>query len=304
MSPLFSGSCVNLVESLEKLRRRLREVRPHGLLRRAAGVGEDPGRVETVAAGAPAWREEDRGLGAQDRAERRPRRAARSPRPWRSAWPSKLVFDSVRERLGLDRARLCAVSAAPIARETLEFFLCLGMPILEVYGMSECTAPATLSLPTLPHSARPAVAIPGAELQDRRGRRDLMRGSHVFMGYLKERGGAPRGPRPGRLAPFGRHRHDGRGRLPADHRPQEGPPHHAGGENIAPPGLGGPPQAAPGGGARGGGGGPAQVRGRAGDARSHARAGQGFPRGQPGPRPGGAAACRSSAATWRPPSSA
>ena len=42
---------------------------------------------------------------------------------------------------GLDRCRLAATAAAPISKETLEFFLSLGIPVFEVYGMSESTGP-------------------------------------------------------------------------------------------------------------------------------------------------------------------
>lgn len=49
----------------------------------------------------------------------------------------KLVFDKLRARLGLTEARICMTSAAPISRETLEFFLSLDIPILEIFGMTE-----------------------------------------------------------------------------------------------------------------------------------------------------------------------
>ena len=49
----------------------------------------------------------------------------------------KLVFDKLKARLGLSEARLCMTSAAPISRDTLEFFLSLDMPILEIFGMTE-----------------------------------------------------------------------------------------------------------------------------------------------------------------------
>lgn len=50
-----------------------------------------------------------------------------------------LVFQSVRAALGFDRCVYFVSSAAPIAKETLDFFLSLNIPIMEVYGMSECS---------------------------------------------------------------------------------------------------------------------------------------------------------------------
>jgi long-chain-fatty-acid--CoA ligase ACSBG len=49
------------------------------------------------------------------------------------------VFRKVRQALGLDRCKLCMSGAAPIMKETLEFFMSLDIPILELYGMSEST---------------------------------------------------------------------------------------------------------------------------------------------------------------------
>ena len=48
-----------------------------------------------------------------------------------------LVFKKVKAALGLDRCRFCLTGAAPIARETLNFFMSLDVPLMEIYGMSE-----------------------------------------------------------------------------------------------------------------------------------------------------------------------
>lgn len=48
-----------------------------------------------------------------------------------------LVFKKVRKLLGLERCRVCLSGAAPLMKETLEFFFSLNIPLMEVYGMSE-----------------------------------------------------------------------------------------------------------------------------------------------------------------------
>ncbi|NWX75377.1 ACBG2 ligase, partial [Alca torda] len=58
-----------------------------------------------------------------------------------------LVYKKVRKAIGLDRCTKCYTGAAPISRETLEFFLSLNIPVLELYGMSESSGPHTMSLP-------------------------------------------------------------------------------------------------------------------------------------------------------------
>ncbi|MDH3255739.1 MAG: AMP-binding protein, partial [Acidobacteriota bacterium] len=98
----------------------------------------------------------------------------------------RLVFSKVRERLGLDRAALCATSAAPIALHTLEFFSSLGIPILEIYGMSECSGPGTVSTPDRYRLGKAGFAFPGAEIKVTDEGEICMRGPHVFLGYFKD----------------------------------------------------------------------------------------------------------------------
>ncbi len=54
-----------------------------------------------------------------------------------------LVFRAMRERLGMRRVRYASSGAAPIAPEVLEFFIGLGVPVFELYGMTENSAIAT-----------------------------------------------------------------------------------------------------------------------------------------------------------------
>lgn len=184
--PMAMGSLVYFAESIEKLGENLVEVRPTlfmGVPRvwekiqakmMAAGANAPPIRKKLVA-----WARKT-GL-AGGFAEQR---GAKKPLLFPVA--QKIVFDKVRQRLGLDRARLCVTSAAPISRDTLEFFLALGIPVLEVYGMSECTGPATYSPPDRYRTGKCGVVLPGAEIKVADDGEICMRGNHVFKGYLKD----------------------------------------------------------------------------------------------------------------------
>jgi long-chain acyl-CoA synthetase len=57
-----------------------------------------------------------------------------------------LVFRALKERIGLRRCRYAASGAAPIAPEVLEFFIGIGVPVYELYGMTENAAVATCNL--------------------------------------------------------------------------------------------------------------------------------------------------------------
>jgi long-chain acyl-CoA synthetase len=54
-----------------------------------------------------------------------------------------IFFRALRERIGLRHCRYASSGAAPIAPEVLEFFMGLGIPVYELYGMTENTAVAT-----------------------------------------------------------------------------------------------------------------------------------------------------------------
>jgi long-subunit acyl-CoA synthetase (AMP-forming) len=184
--PMATGACSWFAEGMEKLADNLREVRPHFFFAvprvwekmqagiQAAGAKNPPLRKKIAA-----WA---RGLGleAGEALE-----AGRKDRPFLYGLAHKLVFSKVRERLGLDRARVCATSTAPISVETLRFFLSLGIPILEVYGMSECTGPATFSTPDRFRLGKVGFAIAGTEVRIAGDGEVMMRGPHVFPGYFK-----------------------------------------------------------------------------------------------------------------------
>ena len=58
-----------------------------------------------------------------------------------------LVFRALQERLGLRRCWHAGSGAAPIAPEVLEFFIGIGVPVYELYGMTENSAVATGNFP-------------------------------------------------------------------------------------------------------------------------------------------------------------
>lgn len=66
--------------------------------------------------------------------------------PWGFMLANNLVFKKVRAALGLDRCKTCFTGAAPITRETLEYFMSLNLPLMELYGMSESSGPHTVSV--------------------------------------------------------------------------------------------------------------------------------------------------------------
>lgn len=185
--PLTVGCTTWFAEGLEQLGDNLREVRPTMFV----GVPRVWEKIQAKMMDAGA---RNSGLKKKIAAWARGRGLANAyarqegkPSPAFFPLARKLVFSKVHERLGLDRCRLFISTAAPISQDTLEFFMSLDIPITEVYGMSECTGPATVSLPE-PFKYRigwAGPALPGTEIAVSENGEVLMRGRHVFKGYFK-----------------------------------------------------------------------------------------------------------------------
>ncbi|MFE3543828.1 AMP-dependent synthetase/ligase [Nocardia sp. NPDC059177] len=109
--------------------------------------------------------------------------------PWltvRHQVADRLVLATIRRRLGLDAMVVGATGAAPIAPEALEFILGLGLPVGEVYGMSELSAIATLNRPGRMRLGTVGVAARGVEVAVAGDGEILVRGPIVMKGYLGE----------------------------------------------------------------------------------------------------------------------
>jgi long-chain acyl-CoA synthetase len=113
------------------------------------------------------------------------RRDSNVPRPWDFLWlglAGALIFPSIRKRLGPNlRALICG--SAPLARETQLFFMMLGIPVLQVYGLTETTAICTMDDPRHIEPGRVGPAVPGVEMTLGENSEILVRGPNIFPGY-------------------------------------------------------------------------------------------------------------------------
>jgi len=95
----------------------------------------------------------------------------------------KLIFNKIKERFGPHlRALICG--SAPLAPETQQFFLMLGIPVLQAYGLTETAAICTLDDPRV--QAEPGhvgQAIRGIEMKVADNDEIVVRGPHIFTGY-------------------------------------------------------------------------------------------------------------------------
>jgi long-chain acyl-CoA synthetase len=104
----------------------------------------------------------------------------------RLALLDRLVLARIRRRIGLDACRLAVSGAAPIAPEVLEFFLALGLNMVEGYGLTENTAGAFATPPERPRPGTVGPPLPGVEVRLADDGEVLLRGGNVTAGYYKD----------------------------------------------------------------------------------------------------------------------
>jgi long-chain acyl-CoA synthetase len=94
-------------------------------------------------------------------------------------------FALVRALLGLDEVDMAVTGAAPIPPQMISWFRAIGLPMAEVYGMSENTGPMTFER----YRIKPGTVgkkLPGTELEIFPDGEVCCRGGHVFQGYLND----------------------------------------------------------------------------------------------------------------------
>ncbi|HWF27247.1 MAG TPA: fatty acid--CoA ligase FadD11 [Mycobacterium sp.] len=98
----------------------------------------------------------------------------------------ELVLSKLREKLGFGELRWAVSGAAPIPKETLAFFVGIGIPIAEVWGMSELSCVATVSHPSVARLGTVGKLLPGLEGKIADDGEYLVRGPLVMKGYRRE----------------------------------------------------------------------------------------------------------------------
>ncbi len=117
------------------------------------------------------------------------RQQGKTPGAWQLAslkFFDKLVFSKIRERLG-GRLRIPCSGSAPLGKSLAEFYACIGLPLIEAYGLTEGGV-VTANPVDRPRYGSIGKPLPGAELKLGEDGELLVRGETVFMGYYKDPG--------------------------------------------------------------------------------------------------------------------
>jgi long-chain acyl-CoA synthetase len=101
------------------------------------------------------------------------------------AFLDEAAFANVRALVGLDALVLAITGAAPLPASVIEWFNAIGVPLSEIYGMSETSGPMCWApWANKPGSVGPGV--PGCEVRIADDGEVECRGGNVFVGYLKQ----------------------------------------------------------------------------------------------------------------------
>jgi long-chain acyl-CoA synthetase len=95
----------------------------------------------------------------------------------------EMVLSTLREQLGLDQLEAVYVGAAPTPLAVLEFFHAIGVPVAELWGLSESTGSGALNLPGKIKLGTVGQVTPGMEMQLGEDGEVLIRGPQVMKGY-------------------------------------------------------------------------------------------------------------------------
>lgn len=99
------------------------------------------------------------------------------------SWANTIVFPTIRKKMIGPNLKALICGSAPLNLETQLYFMMLGIPVLQVYGLTETTAICTMDDPRKVEAGRVGPAISGIEMKLSDGEEILVRGPNVFPGY-------------------------------------------------------------------------------------------------------------------------
>jgi long-chain acyl-CoA synthetase len=124
---------------------------------------------------------------AEPIADRRTRGTATPDDEKTWAFLDDAAFRNVRQLVGLDALKFAVTGAAPIPPELIRWYRAIGVPMSEIYGLSETTGPMTWD----PYEVRVGTvgrAFPGVDVRLGDDGEVLCSGGNVFVGYLDDPG--------------------------------------------------------------------------------------------------------------------
>ncbi len=111
---------------------------------------------------------------------------ARTQGAGNSVWlwlANRLVFPTIRKKMVGENLKALICGSAPLTPETQDYFRMLGIPVLQVYGLTETTGICTMDDPKNPVPGRVGPSISGIDMRLAENDEIVVRGPNVFTGY-------------------------------------------------------------------------------------------------------------------------
>ncbi|WP_375759734.1 AMP-dependent synthetase/ligase [Corallococcus exercitus] len=186
-SPLLLGTQVYFADSLDALGRNLTQVRPTIFFAVPRVWEKFKSKAEEGLAAQPPLKRRLVEWARATALERNTRMLNQERVPSfmeaKFALAQRLVFQPLKTRIGLEKAKLFSTSAAPIGRDVLDFFASIDVVLLEVWGMTEVSGPATVSTAECARLGTVGRPMLGVEVRIAEDGEILVRGGNVCLGY-------------------------------------------------------------------------------------------------------------------------
>ena len=144
-------------------------------------------KIETAVAGAPPIKQKLVKFAIDAGKATIPFRSVGRPLPLlvqlRFRLADKLVLSKLRAKLGLDRAHILLSGSAPLSVEVHEFFLAVGLNLLEAYGLTETCPGLTTNMPNRFKLGTVGQPFPGVQIKIVDGE-IVAKGKNITSGYL------------------------------------------------------------------------------------------------------------------------
>lgn len=96
----------------------------------------------------------------------------------------RVVFAKIRAQIGA-KLECLICGSAPLGEEVQRWFEMIGLPVYQVYGLTETTAIVTMDKPRAAKAGWVGHVVPGCEVKLGEGDELLVRGPNIFAGYWR-----------------------------------------------------------------------------------------------------------------------
>jgi long-chain acyl-CoA synthetase len=188
-APIFLGHKVAFAESMEKLLENFREIRPTFLVSVPRIYEKFHSGIQAKVAGAPPVKKAlfnwAMGIAKQNLPYVCENKKRTGMFAFKYNLADRLIFSKLRVALGMDRLHAAISGGAPLSVSDAEFFLGMGIKVLEGFGLTETTPVTNGNKPTRikPGTVGPAVKDTTIKISD--VGEILIKGPQIMKGYYK-----------------------------------------------------------------------------------------------------------------------